>query len=110
MFFVPNYLRQRLLCLASIYAVLDRTCFKEIIEWIGSCIHLGKVTQKRNLEEKLLRRGIVRKCDWRKGERLFKGWGYGVVKSDVVYVVKRVAKRRAAYWVKKIMMRGQYFE
>ena len=82
MFFVPNYLRQSLLCLTTIFAVFDRTCFKETIEWIGCGMNLEKATQKKNLEEKLLRRRVVRNSDWRKGERLFMGWGNGPVKSE----------------------------
>ena len=101
--FVPKQVRLSIKSLCLYFAVVYY-CMKEITRWVGMAILLGRVITNANLEEKLFRKGWLRKSDWKKISWLFQGWGDSNVdeyENDMKAIADRISRGRIKYWKKR---------
>ena len=100
--FVPLCVRQSIDCIAFTTDVFSEDIRKATMEWIGAALKVTKCVQEVNFEKKLMRKGVVRKIDWRKIVKLFKGWGSCSYDKEVVKrIAKEVSKERVKAAVEK---------
>ena len=102
--FVPKYVRQSVDCIAAATDVFPINIQKATMEWIGSSIEVTRCVHRVNYEKKLKRRGILRKSDWKKIEKLFSGWGSG---DNNVNLLKNIGRQLSEARVEAMMRKEE---
>ena len=100
--FIPLQVRQDVIALSYSFYV-DHVDIKETLKWISYSMALSRVVLNANFERKLVKKKIVRICDWRKVNKLFMGWGENRLGCGKLMeeVSMKVSEGRLVYWVNK---------